>query len=545
MNSIFLRIYAGMLLAVLLVGTFSYGMVQLINGYRSDVYRERMAHGTFYLMAKGLQRQGSVTEREARRELLSRLLGAEILLQPEDQVELTYRERLDLEQGLVVMRLNQAESFADIFYQLPGEPVYIQTRMDKVSEQQARATALLLLDELAQYPLSEWDTEFARISKRFGYPLARVPMDTLRLDGEQRQRLARREVVLVLDEGATRARSSVMVYAPIGNTGEILVLGPLALFDWMPLEMSVLVGVLGLSAMGLATYFLVRPLQTRLRKLDAAVRQLGSGNLDARADVSGPDAIGQLGLTFNGMTEHIRRLIESQREMTRAVSHELRTPVARLRFGLEMLADCDAADERRSKLDELDGDIEQLDELIDEILTFARLEEGTPTIDLKPVDMHDLFGQIQRQIDPIKGDLILRDITDWSQWDEEARQAEGEERYLHRILQNLVTNALRYARQEITLCYRVQQGMAVMEVGDDGPGIPENERERIFKPFARLDKSRHRASGGYGLGLSIVQRIVEWHGGRIEVGSSEQGGALFRVSWPREQRAGHVLGEQR
>ncbi|WP_111657149.1 ATP-binding protein [Isoalcanivorax indicus] len=545
MNSIFLRIYAGMLLAVLLVGAFSYGLVQLINGYRSDVYRESMAHGTFYLMAKGLQRQGSAAEREARRELLSRLLGAEILLQPEDDVVLTYRERLDLEQGFVVMRLNQAESYADIFYQLPGEPVYIQTRMDKVSEQQARATALLLLDELAQYPLSEWDTEFERISKRFGYPLARVPMETLRLDGEQRQRLARREVVLVLDEGASRARSSVMVYAPIGNTGEVLVLGPLALFDWMPLEMSVLVGVLGLSAMGLATYFLVRPLQSRLRKLDAAVRQLGSGDLDARADVSGQDAIGQLGLTFNGMTEHIRRLIESQREMTRAVSHELRTPVARLRFGLEMLADCDAADERRSKLDELDGDIEQLDELIDEILTFARLEEGTPTIDLKPVDMHDLFDQIRRQIDPIKGDLTLRDVTDWTQFSEAARQAEGEERYLHRILQNLVTNALRYARQEITLRYSVQQGMAVMEVGDDGPGIPENERERIFKPFARLDKSRHRASGGYGLGLSIVQRIVEWHGGRIEVGRSDQGGALFRVSWPREQRAGHVLGEQR
>jgi two-component system, OmpR family, sensor histidine kinase RstB len=541
-NSIFLRIYAGMVLAVLLVGAFAYGMVQLINGYRSDLYREKMAHGTFYLMARGLQRQDTPEEREARRQLLSRLMGAEIELRDESSLGLSYREQLELGEGLVVMRLTEPESFADLMYQLPGEDTYIFTRMEKVSEQQARATALLLLDELAQYPLAEWDAEFARLQGKFGYPLTRVPQSALTLDAEQRQRLARREVVLALDESTSRSRSAVMVYAPIGNTGEVLVLGPLALFDWMPIEMSVMVGLLGLCAMGFVTYFLVRPLQTRLRKLDGAVRQLGSGNLDARADVRGQDAIGQLGATFNGMTEHIRRLIESQREMTRAVSHELRTPVARLRFGLEMLADCDDSEERRVKLDELDRDIEQLDRLIDEILTFARLEEGTPTIELKQVDMEPLFEQICREIEPISGTLTVRDATDWQRFTPAQRCAEGEERYLHRILQNLVTNALRYAKSEIVLRYHIQGSMAVMEVADDGPGIPFSERERIFKPFARLDKSRHRASGGYGLGLSIVQRIVEWHGGRIEVTDSAAGGALFRVIWPREQRSGqHVL----
>lgn len=546
MNSIFLRIYAGMILAMLLVGAFAYGMVQLVNDYRSDLYREQMAHGTFYLMARGLQRQAEPEAREARRALLTRLMGAEIELRDEHTLALSYRERMALEDGRVVMRVADPRSFADIMFQLPGESRYIYTRMDKVSEQQARATALLLLDELAQYPLDEWDGQFARLQQQFGYPIARQPLTALRLDTEQRQRLARREVVLALDESTGRNRSTVMVYAPIGNTGDALVLGPLVLFDWLPLEMSVLVGVLGLLAMGFVTYFLVRPLQARLRKLDSAVRQLGSGDLDARADVRGQDAIGQLGATFNGMTEHIRRLIESQREMTRAVSHELRTPVARLRFGLEMLADCDDGEERRAKLDALDRDIEQLDRLIDEILTFARLEEGTPAIEFKQVDIQQLFEQICREIEPISGEhLVLRDATAWQRLAPAQRNAEGEQRYLHRILQNLVTNALRYARSEIVLRYYVQGELAVIEVADDGPGIPFNERERVFKPFARLDKSRHRASGGYGLGLSIVQRIVEWHGGRIEVADSDSGGALFRVAWPREQRSGrHVLGSR-
>lgn len=538
MNSIFLRIYAGMMLAVLVVSLIAYAMVQLVNQYRSEIYREAMAHGTFHLLAQGFQRQSSEEELEARRALLSRLFGVELKILSESELSLSYRERLHLEQGLVVMRIDERapDAGADILYQLPGEPRYVSAHMTRVSEQHARATALLVLEELARVPAERWDDVIASLQPHFGYGLSRVPRERVQLDLEQLERLERQEVVIALRENRSGRHSGVMVYAPLGPT-DVLVLGPLALFDWTPVPMLVIVGLLGLFAMGGATYALVRPLQNRLRELDHVVRQLGGGNMEVQARV-GPDAIGQLGSTFNGMKEHIRRLIDAQREMTRAVSHELRTPVARLRFGLEMLADCDDADERRVKLDELDQDIEQLDQLIDEILTFARLEEGSPTLDFKAVDLRALFGQICREIAPISGALVLVDASDWERLGE-ASHAEGEERYLHRILQNLVTNALRYARSEIVLRFEVADGWAIMEVADDGPGIPAAERERVFKPFARLDKSRHRASGGYGLGLSIVQRIVEWHGGRIEIDDSPQGGALFRVLWPREQRRGH------
>ena len=95
------------------------------------------------------------------------------------------------------------------------------------------------------------------------------------------------------------------------------------------------------------------------------------------------------------------------------------------------------------------------------------------------------------------------------------------------------------------MLYSEDQGRQVLDVDDDGPGIAEHHRERVFKPFARLDKSRHRASGGYGLGLSIVKRIVDWHGGEIRVEQSDWGGARFRVILPREQRQSHVLGRDR
>jgi two-component system sensor histidine kinase RstB len=113
---------------------------------------------------------------------------------------------------------------------------------------------------------------------------------------------------------------------------------------------------------------------------------------------------------------------------------------------------------------------------------------------------------------------------------------EAEHRYLHRVVQNLAGNAVRYARSQVRLSGGVTGNWAWVCVEDDGPGIPEKDRTRIFEPFSRLDDSRTRASGGYGLGLSIVQRIAFWHGGSVEVGQSpELKGARFIFKWPVRQ----------
>jgi len=107
------------------------------------------------------------------------------------------------------------------------------------------------------------------------------------------------------------------------------------------------------------------------------------------------------------------------------------------------------------------------------------------------------------------------------------------ERYAHRVIQNLVGNALRYANHDVRATLRRDGDYVVLWVEDDGPGIPEAHRERIFEPFTRLDDSRTRSTGGYGLGLSIVSRIVHWFEGTIYVDQSHQlGGARFIMRWP-------------
>lgn len=530
MNSIFFRIYAGLVFAMVLVSLLAYAGLEVINGWRAAEYRERMARGTFYLMARGVQRQETAEDEQRWLQVLGRLMGADLDLMPAREAPLDRHEHEAVSRGQVVMQLDEARGYADIYYRIPDDDRYLHTRMNKVSEQQARATALLVLDELARYPVQRWDTEFERIRDHFGFPLARVDFHQLRLDREQLQRLERREVVLALDESGSRQQSAVHVYAPIGNTGQVLVMGPLTLFDRQPVQLLVAIGLVGLCLMGLATYLLVRPLQARLHRLGLAVEQVGQGHFDVRAEEGSEDAIGELARTFNGMTTHIQRLIEAQREMTRAVSHELRTPVARLRFGLEMMADTADHAERQARLEELDRDIDQLDDLIDEILTFARLEEGTPTLEFGDVSLLALMHRIRNELQPIGQDVRIEIDADGV-----PAHVEASERYLHRMLQNLVTNAMRYARARVRMRAGCDGERVWLEVEDDGPGIPASDRERIFKPFARLDESRQRKSGGYGLGLSIVQRIADWHGGRVAVTDGELGGALFRFTWPRER----------
>jgi two-component system sensor histidine kinase RstB len=265
--------------------------------------------------------------------------------------------------------------------------------------------------------------------------------------------------------------------------------------------------------------------------MELAVRRIRGGDLSARAQVQGSDEVSQLAHAFNGMAEHIQRLIDSQREMTRAVSHELRTPVARLRFGMEMLADTDDIDQRHDQLQLLDQDVEQLNQLIDEILTYAKLEQGTPSLKFETFELAGLLERVRNETQVLSTGHVIEVESSGTEV-----RIEAELRYLHRVIQNLAGNAVRYARSRVRLSGGIKGNWAWVCVEDDGPGIPEKDRARIFEPFARLDDSRTRSSGGYGLGLSIVQRIAFWHGGTVEVGQSpDLKGARFIFRWPVRQ----------
>ncbi|PTU76019.1 ATP-binding protein [Pseudomonas mangrovi] len=534
MNSIFLRIYGGMLAALVLVAMLGAGAVEMVNEKRTHQHRERLANGTFRLMADNLEHQSPIERRRAL-VLWGRLLGLQLELHPLEILGLDSTTRNRLFAGQIAVRELGAHSVRVYALVSETEKLVLTSDVEQISEQLARATIYLLIDELVRYPRDEQPARLAELKqdKGFGFDLRLVTLQEANLDQDQRRRVEDGDTVMALGRGG----DAVHVFAGIAGTPWVLELGPLYQMNPYPPQVLILIGVLGLTLIGLIVYLLVRQLERRLAALEKAATRISRGRLEVRAPVDSADSVGRLALAFNAMTEHLQRSLGIQREMVRAVSHELRTPVARLRFGLEMLGDAESDTARDKYMTGMDNDIQELDRLLDEMLTYARLEQGAPALDFQPVDLNALIDQVMVELAPLRAQVNLLRGEYSDPPGALAVLTEAEPRYLQRALQNLVSNALRHAESRVWVSCWVGPKRCRLTVEDDGPGVPEEDRERIFRPFIRLDDSRTRASGGHGLGLSIVRRIIYWHNGKIEVSrSAALGGASFSLVWPRQQQ---------
>ena len=532
MNTIFLRIYGGIIAALVLVALLGVGALQLTNELRSDQYREQLARGTFRLMADNLERMEEVDRRRAL-VTWSRLLGVPLALEPFYSGPLDGRARGQLLRGQVLVE--QTGPHAARVYSLVSsdQQLVLTAEVEQISEQLARATVYLLMDELVRYPIVEQPRRLAELkqAKQFGFDLRLVTLEKVDLDDDQRRRVDEGDTVLALGKGG----DSIRVIAGMIGTPWVLEVGPLFQMNPYPTELLVLIGVLGLSLTGLILYLLVRRLERRLQGLEQAASLIASGHLETRVPTLGADSVGRLASTFNAMAEQLQRLLSMQREMVRAVSHELRTPVARLRFGLEMIGDAETDQARQKYMTGMDSDIQELDKLVDEMLVYARLEQGSPALSYQMVDLRALLEQVIAELAPLRADVRVEFAASQNAPDGSVL-VEAEPRYLHRAVQNLVSNALRHADSRVRLSYRIGRKRCRIDVEDDGPGVPESHWEHIFAPFLRLDDSRTRASGGHGLGLSIVRRIIYWHAGRAHIGrSADLAGAQFSLVWPRTQ----------
>ncbi|CAK9887959.1 MULTISPECIES: ATP-binding protein [Pseudomonas] len=535
MNSIFLRIYGGMLAALVLVAVLGVLSLHLLNEVRAGQYRERLAHGTFTLMADNLAPLDAV---ERKRALLiwERLLGIPLELQALSRTALDGSQRSQLQRGQVLVEKTGPHA-AKVLRQVADQDLLLVGEVQQISEQLARATIYLLADELVRYPVAEQPQRLAALkqSKGFGFDLRLQRVNQTDMDDDQRRRIDEGDTVMALGKDG----DSIRVFAGLVGTPWVLEIGPLYQMNPYPPQLLVLIAVLGLCLIGLIVYLLVRQLERRLSGLEAAATLIAQGSLETRVAADDADSVGRLAAAFNGMAEHLQRSLTIQRELVRAVSHELRTPVARLRFGLEMIASASNDQAREKYLTGMDGDIQDLDKLVDEMLTYARLEQGAPALHFQRVDLDALLDQVIAELAPLRREVrVLRGPCQGGDKGADGQGAwvEAEPRYLHRALQNLVSNAMRHAESQVCLSYQLGLQRCRIDVEDDGPGVPESVWERIFTPFTRLDDSRTRASGGHGLGLSIVRRIIYWHGGRASVGRSERlGGACFSLNWPRNQ----------
>ncbi|MCC2614978.1 hypothetical protein LJ739_01825 [Aestuariibacter halophilus] len=399
-----------------------------------------------------------------------------------------------------------------------------------------KGTLFLLNRELLRYPQSQRKDYLSAAAASFGYPLALLTMqqvDTrfsappLSLTAQQRTYLERGGLLALYDDDA----GSSWFLQRMSEGNEVMVLGPID--SGVSTSSDALFSSLFLAGLALAVFIWAWPLSRGLVSLTRSTEAFGKGDFQARASLGVPAPLQPLAQRFNAMARRIQRLIKSHKELSHAVSHELRTPVARIRFALEMARDADDPKQHQHYLDTMDSNIEELDDLIDELLAYARFDREEPQLTIQPLELAPLLAATLDNFRMTHGHLTLTlDVRNTNLRVNADRDA------LTRVIDNLLRNAVRYARQHICVSASLQSDKVEIRIDDDGPGVPEADRQQLFDPFVRLDTSRDRTSGGIGLGLAIVQRFVELHHGSVEIESAELGGASFVIHLPQLHHLG-------
>jgi two-component system, OmpR family, sensor kinase ParS len=264
------------------------------------------------------------------------------------------------------------------------------------------------------------------------------------------------------------------------------------------------------------------PLAQDLNQLERATKEFGKNNLSYRIATKSSSAISTITQTFNQMAKRIQYLIEEQKSLTNAVSHEIRTPLARLKFALELEKKSYQNEAEQQPIIAMQKDVEELSHLVDEMLSYAKLDNVDIAIELQKVAAKPWLTTV---VDECRKSNQKIDI----QIDSSDCNITIDPHLMARAISNLVHNAFRFASSTILVqLTSTKQGLEIL-VSDDGPGIPKAQRKRLFEPFAKIDQSRNKQALGFGLGLAIVKRIVDKHKGQITITDSVLGGAQFKL----------------
>ena len=281
------------------------------------------------------------------------------------------------------------------------------------------------------------------------------------------------------------------------------------------------------AAIALVIMFWIWPLTRDLRALEKAAAQFGNRNWSFNARIKPHSQIYPLVQTFRRMAARIDGLIASHKDMSNAVSHEIRTPLSRMQFEIELAQQATTVEEVRRSLGHVKTDIAAINDLVAATLSYAILERADVTLNVNSHNFTALIPAIAESVaHDVRSDLhISADVQS------DAAAVRCDVHLIETVLRNLLYNATRYAKHTIKVAFTSYDGVNRLLVDDDGPGIPQADRNRVFESFVQLERTAGRKTG-FGLGLAIVKRAIEWHGGEVSVVESPLGGARFCVTWP-------------
>ncbi len=273
---------------------------------------------------------------------------------------------------------------------------------------------------------------------------------------------------------------------------------------------------LGLCALMVGITFWVTSLATRpLKVVEAAMKQVEGGDLSHRLPTAGGAELSAMATAFNNMASRVEAMLKTEKQLMAGISHELRTPLARLRLQTEILRDDNVSPAR---LDSMEADLQELDNLIAEFLEISRLEIGEAVLNREPTSVMDLIMTVHKAHN--KPAYLTVTGSDFRANIDRAR--------ITRAVTNLIQNAEKHAPKGQLV--EVAVGGGKITVSDRGPGVPPTELIRLFEPFFRGTARNH--SKGFGLGLSIVRQVANLHGGAVYARNRDGGGLSVTITLP-------------
>ena len=309
-----------------------------------------------------------------------------------------------------------------------------------------------------------------------------------------------------------------------------------------PYQSFLVVLVVILLVMAAMAFPMARTIAKPLEQLTVTARDLGKGDLKARARLNRKDEVGMLADTIDDMADQLQRRIDGEKELLANISHEIRTPLARIRVALELCSEDEGSDARelRSYLEGIREDIMELDTLVEDVLAVTRLDlagAGGESAGLRlrrdkttvQEMITEALSYLETRLDLGRLDLDLPD---------DPVELDVDRSLIRRVLSNLLENAFKYSSDDSRVKLaagvdeRGENNMVFVEIRDQGIGIDPDDIPKLFDPFYRTDKSRKRSTGGTGLGLTLCRKIINAHDGIIEAESGKEGGSVFRFRIP-------------
>lgn len=399
----------------------------------------------------------------------------------------------------------------------------VDESIDSGIAHKSQGTIARLKSYLSEYSPADYPNATVDLQKHFDFPLHWVDKNP--------DIITRRNQHQIEQWGYFwHGQDAVTFYITIDDSNRWLVLGPTPSNQWVIITYFSGLIISVLVTFSLALLIWLYPLWRDLKQLDKTSQDFGNGKLDVRSNIRKSSIASRLSQSFNGMANDIQTLIQSNRELTNAVAHDLRTPLARLRFAIEMLEQTPSeSDDATRYYTVVSKSINDLDYLVNQLLTHSRYSRSVDSSHFKEENLAELITEEINVFSPEYPSISVEFTCDEYF---NSNKIFIDSRAITRALQNLFSNAIRFARQEIAVTLSCVDSMVILSVEDDGVGIDLAIAEQLLLPFSQVDNDERNTRQGHGLGLAIVNQISQWHKGKTDIQRSPLGGAKIILSWP-------------